>query len=72
MHCNQVSFQALLDCFDNDLDSNAWNLDHNAEYNYSKGNSEQNYTKNNEYNYLIMIIPISYTYKIMRPGIKAS
>ena len=36
---------------------------------YSKGNSEQAYTKNNEYNYLI---PISYTCKIMRLSIKAS
>ena len=31
MHCNKVSFQELLDCFDNDLGNNADNLEHNAE-----------------------------------------
>ena len=35
MHCNKVSFQELLDCFDNDLgnnlENNADNLEHNAE-----------------------------------------
>ena len=35
MYCNKVSFQELLDCFDNDLENkfenNAWNLEHNAE-----------------------------------------
>ena len=35
MHCNIVSFQELLDCFDNDLgnnlENNADNLEHNAE-----------------------------------------
>ena len=35
MHCNKVSFQKLLDCFDNDLGNNfannADNLEHNAE-----------------------------------------
>ena len=31
MHCNKVSFQELLDCFDNDLGNNAWNLELNAE-----------------------------------------
>ena len=38
MHCNKLSFQKLLDCFDNDLENNlknnTWNLKHNA------GNSE--------------------------------
>ena len=33
MHCNKVSLQALLDCFDNDLDNNteynAYILEHN-------------------------------------------
>ena len=31
MHCNKVSFQELLDCFDNDFENNADNLEHNAE-----------------------------------------
>ena len=35
MHCNKVSFQELLDCFDNDLgnnlENNPDNLEHNAE-----------------------------------------
>ena len=35
MHCNKVSFQKLLDCFDNDLgnnlENNADNLEHIAE-----------------------------------------
>ena len=35
MHCNKVSFQELLDCFDNNLgnnlENNADNLEHNAE-----------------------------------------
>ena len=35
MHCNKVSFQELLDCFDNDLENNlennADNLEHIAE-----------------------------------------
>ena len=35
MHCNKVSFQELLDCFDNDLgnnlENNADNLEHSAE-----------------------------------------
>ena len=35
MHCNKVSFQELLDCFDNDLgnnlENNADNLEHNTE-----------------------------------------
>ena len=35
MYCNKVSFQELLDCFDNDLGNNleynADNLEHNAE-----------------------------------------
>ena len=35
MHCNKVSFQELLDCFDNDLGNNLENnadyLEHNAE-----------------------------------------
>ena len=31
MHYNKVSFQELLDCFDNDLENNADNLEHNAE-----------------------------------------
>ena len=39
MHYNKVSFQELLDCFDNDLgnnrENNADNLEHNAE-NYRK------------------------------------
>ena len=31
MHCNKVSFQELLDSFDDDFENNAWNLEHNAE-----------------------------------------
>ena len=35
MHCNELSFPELLDCFDNyfenNLENNAWNLEHNAE-----------------------------------------
>ena len=35
MQCNKVSFQELMDCFDNDLENNlennAWNLEHIAE-----------------------------------------
>ena len=35
MYCNEVSFQELLDCSDNDLENNfennAWKLEHNAE-----------------------------------------
>ena len=31
MSCNKVSFQELLDCFDNDLENNVWMLEHNAE-----------------------------------------
>ena len=32
MHCNEVSLQALLDCFSNDIDieNNAWHLEHNV------------------------------------------
>ena len=35
MYCNEVSFQELLDCSDNDLENtfenNAWKMEHNAE-----------------------------------------
>ena len=35
MYCNEVSFQELLDCSNNDLENtfenNAWKLEHNAE-----------------------------------------
>ena len=31
MHCNEVSFQELLDCFDNNIENNACSLEHNAE-----------------------------------------
>ena len=37
--CNKVSFQELLNYFDNDLENNAWNLEHNVE---KLGNSENN------------------------------
>ena len=30
MHCNEVSFQELLDSFDNHFENNACNLEHNA------------------------------------------
>ena len=35
MHCNKISLQVLLDCFDNDLENyienNAWKLEYKAE-----------------------------------------
>ena len=31
MSCNKVSFQELLDWFDNDLENNVWKLEHNAQ-----------------------------------------
>ena len=31
MLCNEVSFSEFLDCFDNDLENNAWKLEHNVE-----------------------------------------
>ena len=35
MHCNEASFQELLECFDNnlsnDIENNAWKLEHNVE-----------------------------------------
>ena len=35
MHCSGLSIQELLDCFDddleNDLENNAWDLEHNTE-----------------------------------------
>ena len=38
MHCNKVSFQELLDCFDNDLGNNLENNAHNfiMQKNYRK------------------------------------
>ena len=46
-----ISFQELLDCFDNDFENNeAWNLEHNAEKLQEIVNS--NNAKNYEYNYL--------------------
>ena len=35
MHCDELSFQELLDCLDNDFnydtENNAWNVEHNTE-----------------------------------------
>ena len=51
MHCNKVSFQELLDCFDNDLGNNLENnADNNLEHNTenSQRNIVYNYTSSTD------------------------
>ena len=55
MHCNELSFQESLDCFDSDLENNyennAWNLEHNV-IKLATRNFKYNNARNYDHYYL--------------------